>query len=475
MVLSCRGLDMSHDASGCIKNDSDVTQLLQQKHYVEKDAKRRKLAARARRYPNMHLIQKRRGQEFESMVSQLNLSVNIHMRKLSACDDSLPANDHHREAVSGMCAQPKLHGLLEYFLPSTFEATYSKYFDDKGFTDAGIVGFFYIQDNDPSQSSYVKSMENWIRALDANTDLPALVYHVGETSTFLKLLHIWSPKKFPKLVLFHMVDYESLFKKGQGFSRHDAPHTNKARAQILSHVRTGIIIDTDEIILPVAGGIDKLVRRTQEESNEDYPYPILQVHWMSRDPRSDDGGYNKYDFHCESDPVLCGKQMARWAQNNVQTWSAAALPFVVTAWEDFMLENGPKEVVHTSMDEPTINWHLWKAGALKQWCRFDIPFPEELPYAGKTPAEIRLALDAYPGHTYKDPLYYPNGVPGASLAVHNMKNAEDSSALLGVAHDLTASANFGLLRGEVSWSYMGKTFTADQLKASYPDLKCLLV
>merc|ERR1719487_3233296 len=91
---------------------------------------------------------------------------------------------------------------------------------------------------------------------------------------------------------------------------------------ILSRVRTGIQLDADHFVVP---GVDNLFQRTQEEVTESYPFPIMPVHWMSRDddPKFPVMPYAGYAFHCKA----CPNRTMRWGQAH-PTWTHWALPFI---------------------------------------------------------------------------------------------------------------------------------------------------
>lgn len=241
---------------------------------------------------------------------------------------------------------------------------------------------------------------------------------------------------------------------------------HKLRTLMLSRARTGIIIDTDEVMLPVRGGIDKLFKRIPQESNADYPYPILQVHWMSRDPRSNPNEkyYHCYDWHCVEEG--CGEQRQRWSQANVVTWAAEALPFASTAWLDYMEEKGPKNQWRTTQDEPTFNLHLWHANATKQWCRFDLPGLHIRSHQDMHALSKAIDMQSLKNH-WPDTFWYPKGIPSAHIMSHDIKRLNESNTLMSF---LQADE----WQQDTQWFYDGKRWTGTEFMEQHPSFPCLV-
>merc|ERR1719401_2781947 len=71
---------------------------------------------------------------------------------------------------------------------------------------------------------------------------------------------------------------------------------NKLRSMMFTKIKTGIALDADQW---VNAGLDHMFQRAAEETSSTYPYPIMPVHWLSRDPEGPDG-YSTYEFHFKS-------------------------------------------------------------------------------------------------------------------------------------------------------------------------------
>jgi len=79
----------------------------------------------------------------------------------------------------------------------------------------------------------------------------------------------WDAKKYPRLVVMHAAPFPADSER-----RFDL---NKFRSLLLSRVRTGIQLDSDQFVAP---GVDALFQRVAEEITETYPMPILPVHFL---------------------------------------------------------------------------------------------------------------------------------------------------------------------------------------------------
>lgn len=387
------------------------------------------------------------------------------------------AGKHFRNAVKSLCKDPQLKQLLDFYVASTHEQTYAKFFDSSGWTDRAYITYLFFAEPfaKPDDNQHANLVDKWITAVHYASDNPAVVFHVGDQKQFQQLLQYWPSSKFPNLVPAHLEAYTA-----DSFKH----YSSKFRAQILARAKTAIFMDADEMLVPMKGQMDYLFQRTAEESNDKYPYPIMQVHWWSMDARSDPdrpgfhNGYHAYDWACESNPELCGMQEQRWSQSNVVTFSSAALPSLVDMYQDWLTgSNVPDEVYNTPYDEPTYNWHLWKAKALKQWCRFDVPFmpPGDIP--DMSGIELAKALGEHMRQDQMaDSFWYPKGVPRSMLAVHNIKHSIDAKKLLDVKPDLyLAQEELHSSGKSIVWNYVDQDWKAADLKAAHPDLNCLLV
>lgn len=225
------------------------------------------------------------------------------VHRVSLCDIDAQFREEDK-AVQQMCQKPEMAGLFEFFVPNSYGARYSGIYNKSAWADEGYATFFYtdadidfFQGNSTSTNKYVRMVEKWIEAVHVSSNRPAVVFMVGELEPFQKLVQKWHPDKFPNLVLLNMRD----FPRGSAMAN-KGKHSHKFRAALFARMERVILMDVDEIVLPVRGKMDRLFSRIGEESNVGYPYPIFQVHWMSKDPRSDPGvkAYHAHDWYCPS-------------------------------------------------------------------------------------------------------------------------------------------------------------------------------
>eukprot|EP00913_Durusdinium_trenchii_P007734 g7263.t1 len=71
-----------------------------------------------------------------------------------------------------------------------------------------------------------------------------------------------------------------LFKMASGMAFPVSFNFNKIRSMIAARVIVGIQLDVDQLVAP---GIDHVFRATRLQCTQKYPFPIMPVHWMSRD------------------------------------------------------------------------------------------------------------------------------------------------------------------------------------------------
>merc|ERR1719321_2069533 len=125
-----------------------------------------------------------------------------------------------------------------------------------------------------------------MKSVQQGSTRPVVAYNFGLVDT------PWTQEEFPRSVVMRA---NRILKADE-----DANwlyNYNKLRAMVLARVKTGIMLDADQFVAPRA---DRLFARIKEEINEDYPYIILPVHWLSKDddPNYPKGPYWEYDFHC---------------------------------------------------------------------------------------------------------------------------------------------------------------------------------
>lgn len=243
-------------------------------------------------------------------------------------------------------------------------------------------------------------------------------------------------KAFPNIIVFWM---------SPGMQFPVSFNFNKIRAMIASRVIVGIQLDVDQIVAP---GIDRVFAATRQESTASYPFPIMPVHWMSRDAKPGELFY-EYGLHSWKYP-----HGMRWchAHPSWSFWATAfladlllkrylvgltkpgghvsgrlwALSNLVPIDMKSLVKNGDQvRKLHTfnfegymMEDEDMLNVGLWLANASKAWCKFDLE-PELFTYRHWLARRL-----------YSDPRWYQDGVPLMFFSAHNTKDFEKTDRLL---------------------------------------------
>lgn len=135
-------------------------------------------------------------------------------------------------------------------------------------------------------------------------------------------------------------------------------------------------MDADQWV--VHHGADSIVDRAFEETTKEYPYPVLPVHFMSKDPESDDmrARPKKHTFVFKNTDGPYPRTM-QWGHSH-PTWTHYALPWLAR-WTSYVLSpektESPQWLKDQGFvsDEPLMNFASWSDKLTRQWCKFDIP------------------------------------------------------------------------------------------------------
>jgi len=243
--------------------------------------------------------------------------------------------------------------------------------------------------------------EELIKSVHMFSKKPVLVYVFGENP----IPASWTAEKYPQLVVFtsgNIVQHPKIFRWNFNY--------NKMRAMLMAKVRTGIQLDSDQFIV---AHTDYLFQRTKEEVTDAYPYPIMPVHWMTKDDTmGQKHAYEVYDFHCPD----CPTRTMRWGQAH-PTWSSAALPFL-GKWLEKAFSQQDIFGQRFLEDEDLFNIALWDAGVKKQWCKFDLaPGDVEHMYPSDLSAPRPMMVPQF-----EDPKWYPEGVTQVFFTCHGAKD-----------------------------------------------------
>jgi len=384
------------------------------------------------------------GQPLVACSVEQNDTVTSRPRSRAVPGSFLHSNDAQlnlERAMSEICKSKKLAGLLEAFLVPGYESQYQQWYRTDGWVDEAFVNYF--ANKGAGGEKYLKQTELLIESVHRFSSRPIVAVNFGTSPAPAH----W--KNHERLILLEAKPMP----EGESFNY------NKFRAMLFAQVRTGIELDSDQLVVR---GVDHMFLRTSQEVTRDYPYPILPVHWMSKD---DDPAfqhvpnpYKDYDYKCAN----CPNRTMRWGHAH-PTWTHWALPFIGNLLDKYlekkMLGKIPGGTI--AEDEDALNIGSWQVQATKQWCKFDIPSMDLFAHF--------LSQDPVPLHkaaTFADPKWYPKGIPLVFYTAHDAKDPVKTKELL---EQLTKSWPAD------SIYYNGKFYPdALALKVDDPDLRCLM-
>jgi len=343
----------------------------------------------------------------------------------SASEDVLNAQRIHDLASEEICKTSAIADQLDVYVECAFYDTWAKYTKDgvEWLEEAYIT---YVG----GKSKYAGQITNLVRSVHMFSTKPIVVVVMGH-----EFVCPAEWRGMDQLVVYRMT---LLFDAKLSFN------FNKVRAIIASRVITGVELDSDQLIV---AGMDRLFESTRKESNVDYPFPILPVHFASLDanPGESYANYRYKNYNkphgmrwCHAHPSWTFWSLP-WFSNilliNLIAWNTQKDHMTDWAWvKPFKLDNKAKEGLNMlenafgpnslelrspkraiwepwmDRDETSMNVYLWKAGAYKQWCKFDLE--PCLYFRGKI---------GLPEKLYSDNKWYPDGLPILFWSMHNTK------------------------------------------------------
>lgn len=301
--------------------------------------------------------------------------------------------------------------LMKAWVDHRFRENYERIYDKDGWVERAYVNYV---GNCAEDGTYDRMMEQLIRSVHLFSKEPIIVVHFGMMPP-----RDWDPHKFPRLVLLHA-------KPLPQEERWRSFNYNKYRAMLLSRARVGIELDSDQFVAP---GADALFRRTAEEITQDYPMPILPVHFLAN--KGPAGGGVWWPRFCHEDRE-CPLQTMRWAHAH-PTWTYFALPWL-GKWlrrnlRDEVLppragfKHSGLRVLDVPEDEDLLNVGLWEDNATKQWCKFETPDPSEFHFL------FDRRTDGL-GDIKSDGRFYPDGAPLVFYTAHHAVDPDASKKLI---------------------------------------------
>lgn len=292
-----------------------------------------------------------------------------------------------------------LRHLMKAWVEPRFMRNYDRLYQN-GWVERAFVNYYA----GAPYGKHANMTEELIISVHRFSNEPIVVMHFGFST-----VPSWTAERFPRLVLMNVAPMPSTASRSFNF--------NKLRAMLLSRVRVGVELDSDQFVAP---GVDKIFEGTKREITERYAMPILPPHFLDWGP-TDQGpggqGHKLWDRYCpggKRDPVGCKWQTLRWGHAH-PTWTFWATPFL-GRWlrRNFLDETLPERdrgsgimpalrVIDVKEDEDLLNVATWEEGGTKQWCKYDLPDPVEFqallssrgeqscnaPFCGDIPGDAR--------------------------------------------------------------------------------------
>uniref|UniRef100_A0A7S4V1A1 Uncharacterized protein n=1 Tax=Alexandrium monilatum TaxID=311494 RepID=A0A7S4V1A1_9DINO len=287
-------------------------------------------------------------------------------------------------ALQPICNDKRMAGLFDVSLDARFLDAHARWASQSGWLEEAYVTYMAGKKN----SNFEWMATNLIRSVHLFSTRPIVVVNFDLDFTPPQT---WAD--FPNLLVYRMIPAPGI-----------PFNFNKIRAMIGARIHAGIQADLDQVVF---AGMDSFFNATRREITEQYPYPIMPVHWMAREGNPGEP-YAVYAFTDYS-----GVRSMRWNHAH-PTWSYWALPFL----SDMMYERltASRHQRWMDEDEDMLNVELWQHGVDKAWCKFDL--------------EPGLYADSLQADMYSDPHWYPAGVPLLFFGAHNTKRVEETDWLL---------------------------------------------
>lgn len=309
-----------------------------------------------------------------------------------------------KEALNHYC-ESDLGSLTEFYVDPRFQNNFDRLSDEHGWIPEAFVTYVDLKEDSKRAYKIAHQVNLLARSVHHFSTRPLVVASLGQY-----LPNEWDAKRFPRMILVHA---RPILKEYKTF--------NPIRAMLFTKVANGMIVDGDQI---VNTGIDDIFHRTKEEVTRAYPYPILPVNWMARDPE-ENPSQTAHNWYFKGNSSDLPTRSMRWCHLQ-PTWTHHALPFIAqwSAWEmqqdiavppDWLMEQGSLDA------EELLNVALWSANATKQWCK----------YTSSSANEFEIFLQqATPTKVMSDSKYYPKGVPMVFYSSTNVRDVAAGSEML---------------------------------------------
>eukprot|EP00927_Polykrikos_kofoidii_P043994 TRINITY_DN3809_c0_g2_i1.p1 TRINITY_DN3809_c0_g2~~TRINITY_DN3809_c0_g2_i1.p1 ORF type:complete len:499 (-),score=65.08 TRINITY_DN3809_c0_g2_i1:33-1493(-) len=407
-------------------------------------------------------------------ILPMEMPWDVGSKPLSSCQSDASgrasknqATSNLRKAVDRFCAAD-LRDQVEFFVDPRFQRTHDDSTDANGWVPQAFVTLI---GTDGLQGEYrtrlSAQVDLLVQSVHRFSKRPIIVANFGK-----ELPAEWTPERFPRMILMHARGIRS-------HSNQNSFYFNKLRAMLFTKVSVGLVLDADQWI---NDGADYMFRRAAEEGGSKYPYPILPVHWLSRDPEGDDGYDYKFKWAQRTTELGAPNRTMRWGHAH-PSWTHDALDFLAK-WVVFALSDQSDSKAHGGtancsgvcdprarapdwlryhmssgplMDEDLLNVALWAENRTKMWCKFDIAGTQDFDKYWSQQKNDKL---------FADSKWFPKGIALMFFTAHDAKDPNTSFGWLKKLWSGTDNRPAILFDGH--WFRTG-----GDLQAYDPKLKCI--
>jgi len=405
----------------------------------------------------VRLARERKLERPEYSSDEVKLPWELGVRPLASCRSKeararAPEADERQarlDAAADTYCDAGLGDFVEIYVDPGFAASHARLADKDGWLGEAFMTYYTA--TQPKQE-VVGEEDLLLQSIHHFSERPIVVVNYGS-----RVPKTWTPERYPNLVLMHAKKSTADPVAGLSFN------LNKINCMMFTKIRTGMALDADQF---ASRGLDVMFQRAAEETTKEYPYPVLPVHWMTKDPESDDMAQHPANWlwSWTSKDTPGPKQTQRWSHAH-PTWTFYALPWMAK-WTSFVLApsktDGPEWLKPQGFwsDEPLLNVAAWADGLAKQWCKYDLTSPYD--YADYLRQDQGVLV-------HPDKKYYPKGIPKVFFTAHAAKDPENSYGWLEKLWDDGEKDKRLVIYYDHKWFGSGKS-----LKEYDPSLRCII-
>lgn len=353
-----------------------------------------------------------------------------------------PAEVAFRRHIAALCNNQTIAPALTVRVDCKFADAYRRLFDEgTGWAEEAWVTYVGL---DSVASTWFDILHTLIQSVQLFSTRPIIVFCVSSKAVCRSIFLLTD-----RLLVFHVEATPATLEVP--FDMH------KWKAMLLSRVRVGVQVDVDQIVLPAG---DALFKSARAYTTLDYPYPLMAVHWMSRDAHGDEYA----EAHAFTFQNTTLNRSMRYNHAHA-TWTYHALEWLCSYYARALTDM----TVRGLTDEELANVLLWEQGATRQMCKWD--------------HILKIAIDDYldphrwhniaTQGMYADSKWYPHGTPILMYTFHHTKFPKFTKAAIENIQLTVASKT-----AEGKWPiifYNGTPYfsTAD-FEAAHPHFPCLV-